>query len=366
LNTRDDLAAIENGNIRKKSQIKGIIDTDVHHEIRSTRDLVPYLPDQWKRYITEYGWVPERSIPFNQIRNATKYRMDALPEDGSTPGSNYQFLKEQLLDKHNMTHAVLTGWFYEASVAKGWFEFAAARASAYNDYTIEHWLEKDKRLLGSITIPRDPEAAVREIDRVGSHPQMAQVMLPIGDFAWGEPQYHPIFEAANRHGLPIAMHLSASITAQGGDFLRYYVAWRSVHPQAYMTQTISLITNGVFDKYPDLKVALVEGGFEWVPFMMHRMDSAYKALRQETPWVKRMPSDYFRDNMRFTTQPWEDLTSQQFLNIIDMMGSEEMIMYASDYPHWDFDPPERTLPQQIPDSLRQKILFENARNFYQL
>lgn len=348
-----------------KRQTK-IIDTDVHHEIRSTKDLLPYLPDQWKRYIAEYGWVPERAIPFNQIRKNTKYRMDSIPEDGATPGSNFQLLKEQLLDKHEMTHAVLTGWFYEATVAKGWYEFAVARASAYNDYTVEHWLEKDKRLLGSITIPRDPQAAVREIDRMAAHPQMAQVMLPIGDFAWGDPYFHPIFEAANRHGLPIAIHLSASITAQGGDFLRYYVAWRSLHPQAYMTQTISLITNGVFDKFPDLKVALVEGGFEWVPFMMHRMDSAYKALRQETPWVKRMPSDYFRDNLRFTTQPWDDLTAKEFLNIIDMMGSEDMIMYASDYPHWDFDPPERTLPQQIPDSLRQKILFENARNFYRL
>lgn len=352
--------------ISRKKQPTGLIDTDVHHEIRSLKDLLPYLPDQWKRYISEYGWVPERSIPFNQIRKETKYRMDTRPEDGSTPGSSYELMKEQLLDEHNMTYAVLTGWFYEATVCNGWYEFAAARASAYNDYTVEHWLAKDKRLLGSITIPRDPVAAVREIDRMAAHPQMKQVMLPIGDFAWGDPQYHPIFEAANRHGLPIGMHLSATITAQGGDFLRYYVAWRSLHPQAYMTQTISLITNGVFDKFPDLKVALVEGGFEWVPFMMHRMDSAYKGLRQETPWVKRMPSDYFRDNLRFTTQPWDDLTAKEFMNIIDMMGSEEMIMYASDYPHWDFDPPERTLPHGTPDSLRQKIMFDNARHFYKL
>jgi predicted TIM-barrel fold metal-dependent hydrolase len=343
-----------------------LIDTDIHHEIRSTRDLLPYLSDQWKRYIAEYGWVPERSIPFNQIRKETKYRMDTRPADGSTPGSSYELLKEQLLDKHNVTFGVLTGWFYEATVCKGWYEFAAARASAYNDYTVEHWLERDPRLLGSITIARDPKDAVREIDRMAAHPQMKQVMLPISDFAWGDPYYHPIFEAAHRHGLPITMHLSADITAQGGEFLRYYVAWRSVHPQAYMTQTISLITNGVFDKFPDLQVAFVEGGFEWVPFMMHRMDSAYKALRQETPWVKRMPSDYFRNNMKFTTQPWDDLDAKQFMNVVDMMGSEEMLMFASDYPHWDFDAPERTFPVQITDGLKRKILFENARNFYKL
>ncbi len=353
--------------VTQKNQNNPIIDTDIHHNISSVYDLVPYLPDQWKRYILDYNWKPEeRSVPFYQIRKATKYRMDTVPEDGSTPGSNYQLLKEQLLDKYNINYGILTGWFYEATVAKGWYEFATARASAYNDYTIEHWLEKDKRLLGSITVPKDPQAAVREIERVGSHPQMVQVMLGISDFAWGDPYFHPIFEAAYKHGLAVSMHLSSSISAQGGDFLRYYVAWRSLHPQAYMTQVISLITNGVFDKFPDLKVALVEGGFEWVPFMMHRMDSAYKGLRQETPWVKRMPSDYFRDNLKFTTQPWDDLTAHQFLNVIDMMGSEEMIMFATDYPHWDFDSPERTLPKQIPDSLRQKIMYENARDFYSL
>jgi uncharacterized protein len=359
---KQDLKALEN----HKQQGSGIIDTDVHHEIRSHFDLVEYLPEQWKRYITEYQWRPEKTTPFHQVRKATKYRMDSVPEDGSTPGSSYELLKEQLLDKYNISYAVLTGWFYEATVTKGWYEFAAARASAYNDYTIEKWLNRDKRLLGSITIPRDPVAAVREIDRVASHPQMVQVMLPIGNFAWGDPYYYPIFEAADRHGLPIGMHLSADITGQGGDYLRYYLAWRSMHPQAYMTQVISLITNGIFDKFPNLQVAFIEGGFEWVPFMMHRMDSAYKGLRQETPWVKRMPSEYFRDNMRFTTQPMDDLSPKEFLNTIDAMGTDKMLMYATDYPHWDFDSPERTFPKNISSDLRQKILFDNAREFYKL
>lgn len=341
-----------------------IIDTDVHHEIRSYNDLLPYMSDHWKRYLTDYGWKPEKLTPFHQVRKNSKYRMDTIPEGGGTPGSDFNLLKEQLLDKHNLTYAVLTGWFFEATMTSGWFEFAAARASAYNDYTIEHWLNKDKRLIGSITIPREPQAAVREIERVADHPQMKQVMLPIGDFPWGDPYYHPIFEAADKHGLVIGMHLSATITAQGGNFLRYYVAWRSLHPQAYMTQTISLITNGVFDKFPNLKVALIEGGFEWIPFMMHRMDSAYKSLRQETPWVKRMPSDYFKENMRFSTQPWDDLSPKQFLNIIDMMETDKMLMYSTDYPHWDFDPPERTLPPKIPESLRRKIFYENAADLY--
>lgn len=349
----------------KKTPFK-VIDTDVHHDIASVNDLVPYLSDHWKRYITDYNWKPIKTTPFHQVRSGTKYRGDSFTEDKKPPGSDFELLKKQLLDEHEITHAVLGGWFHEATVAQGWFEFAAARASAYNDYTIEEWLNKDKRLLGSITIPADPVAAVREIDRVGPHPQMVQVMMSVGNFAWGDPRYHPIFEAADRHGLAIGMHLSADINFQGGEYLRYYVAWRSAHPQAYMTQVISLITNGVFDKFPNLKVAMIEGGFEWVPFMMNRMDAAYKGLRQETPWVKRMPSDYFRDNMRFSTQPWHDISAKHFLSIIDMMGSEDMLMFSTDYPHWDFDAPKRTLPPKISDDLKHKILYENARDLYKL
>ncbi|MBM4764741.1 amidohydrolase family protein [Bacillus sp. B15-48] len=350
-----------------KNQKQLVIDTDIHHEIKSVYDLVEYLPDQWKRYITEYSWTRGGfATPFHQIRKNTTYRMDSTPEDGSTPGSDYDLMKEQLLDKYDLEYGVLTGLFYEATTTKGWYEFAAARASAYNDLTIDKWLNRDKRLLGSITIPREPEAAVREIDRVASHPQMVQVMLPIANFAWGDPYYHPIFEAANRHGLQIGMHLSGDTTAQGGDFLRYYVAWRCTHPQAYMTQTVSMITNGVFDKFPDLKVGLIEGGFEWVPFMMHRMDAAYKGLRQETPWVKRLPSEYFRDNMKFSTQPFDDLTAKQLLNTIDAMGTDKMLMFSTDYPHWDFESPQNTLPNSLSQDLRQKIFYDNAKEFYNL
>jgi uncharacterized protein len=349
----------------KSKQKVSVIDTDVHHELSSLHDLVPFLSDHWKRYITDYEWKPIKTTPFHQVRQGTKHRNDAFPDSGP-PGSSFELLKKQLLDENDITYAVLGGWFHECTVATGWFEFAAARASAYNDYTIEKFLKHDKRLLGSITIPRDPVAAVREIERVGAHPQMVQVMMSVGNFAWGDPYYHPIFEAANRMGLAIGMHLSADISVSGNDFLRYYVAWRSAHPQAYMTQVISLITNGVFDKFPNLKVGFIEGGFEWVPFMMNRMDSAYKALRQETPWVKRMPSEYFRDNMRFSTQPWNDISTEHFLSIIDMMGSEDMLMFSSDYPHWDFDSPKRTLPPKIPQSLKEKILYSNAADLYRL
>ena len=92
-------------------------------------------------------------------------------------------------------------------------------------------------------------------------------MLYIGDQPFGGPRYHPIFEAAARHDLVVGIHHSEnSPTALGRH--RYFAEWHTLVPQVFMSQAVSLIFNGVFDKYPDLRVILIEGGFTYVPHLM--------------------------------------------------------------------------------------------------
>jgi predicted TIM-barrel fold metal-dependent hydrolase len=99
--------------------------------------------------------------------------------------------------------------------------------------------------------------------------------------------------------------------------------------------------------------------------MMWKLDQSWAALRREVPWLKRPPSEYVRENVRFGTQPIEEPPDpKQLLQIIDMLGSDAMLMFATDYPHWDFDAPEFALPKGLPEGLRKKILWENAREFY--
>ena len=84
--------------------------------------------------------------------------------------------------------------------------------SAYNDWQIANWVERDDRLYGSIHVnPWDPDGAVREIERLAEHPRIVQVMLYIGDQAYGHPRYHPIFAAAARHGLVVGIHHSEQL-----------------------------------------------------------------------------------------------------------------------------------------------------------
>ena len=340
-----------------------LIDTDVH-ERALLEDLLPYLEPQWQRYITHYGWVPDRALPYSQPTAGGLDRADAKPGDGRPGGSDLGLLQRQLLDEFNVTHAILTGWLNASAMQEGWVEFKTALMSAYNDWLVEHWLERDERLYGSVQVNSwDAEAAAREIDRMAEHPRIVQVMLYSGYEAFGAPRYHPIFEAAERHGLVVGIHHSEnSPTALGRH--RYFAEWHTLVPQVFMSQTVSLIFNGVFDRYPDLRVIMIEGGFSYVPHLMWHADQQYKELRHEGPWVKRLPSRIIREHVRFATQPIEEFTAAQLETLIGQMESDELVCFSSDYPHWDFDSPEESLPAGLNPDLARKIFSENARAIY--
>lgn len=340
-----------------------LIDTDVH-ERAELEDLLPYLPAIWHKYITDYGWTPERFNPYGQPTAGGLDRADAKPGDGRPAGSSLPLLREQLLDEFGVQQAILTGWLSASATQEGWSEFKAALMSAYNDHLVERWLEPEPRLFGSIQVNAwDPEGAAREIERMAEHPRMVQVMLYIGDQPYGSPRYEPIFAAAERHGLVVGIHHSEnSPTALGRH--RYYAEWHTLISQVFMSQAVSLIFNGVFERHPELKVILIEGGFSYVPHLMWRSDQQYRELRHEVPWVKRAPSRIIREQVRFASQPIEEFTAPQLLGLIDQMGSEELICLSSDYPHWDFDSPFEALPIGFPEELRRKIFFENALATY--
>ncbi len=291
-------------------------------------------------------------------------RADSFPASGAPPGASYDLVKKQVLDLYPIKHAILTG-LYTFGLMPMQFEFASALASAYNDWLLDHWLNKDSRILASIHVaPQDPQAAAREIDRLGNHPRVVQVLLPMAR-AYGEPFYHPIFEAAQRNHLVVGIHTSTAVNGALGKE-RYYVEWHVNIPQGAMSLLTSLVCNGVFDKYPDLKFAFLEMGWSWLPHLLWRLDQNYRSLHQEIPWVKRLPSEYIRERVKFSTQPTEDFSTQNWLRLIDMLETDRLLVFSTDYPHWDFDSPDASIPRDLPPDLRHRIFYENARELYNL
>jgi predicted TIM-barrel fold metal-dependent hydrolase len=201
---------------------------------------------------------------------------------------------------------------------------------------------------------------------------MVQVLMCSGArMPYGQRFYHPIYEAAERNGLPVAIHpgsegrgISGAPTPAG--YPTRYLEWHNILPANYMAHLNSLICEGVFEKFPNLKFVAIEGGIAWIPHLMWRMDKNYKALRDTVPWLKKLPSEYIREHIYFTTQPIEEPANPEHLNqIFDMIGADHAIMYSSDYPHWDFDDPVVALAG-IRRDLKPKILAENAMKLYGL
>jgi uncharacterized protein len=341
-----------------------IIDTDVHEMLPSAQALLPHLDEAWHRNITA-GWSAPYFFSYAYPHEAGFARADARPESGATPGSDFELLREQLLERYQLSAAILTSLFYPGD-AEVQYEFGNALASAYNDWLAENWLDRDPRLRGSICVnASDPLAAAEEIDRVAAHPKLVQVMLGPRKEGYGEPRYRPIFEAAVRNKLIVAIHPSANAPTAFGH-PPYLVEWRALGTvQHHMSQVCSIVFSGLLERFPELRLSMLEGGWTWLPFAFGRFDENFRILRSEVPWLKQMPSDYVRERFRFSTQPLEGVTSSHFMSYIDQIGSEDVLMFSSDYPHMDADDPVRAFPK-IPDELRRKILFQNASDWYGL
>ncbi len=351
--------------------IETIIDCDVHQRLGSVKELFPYLPRAYREDIEQFGL----RIPTVGYLNGGDrgYRHDAWPSSGAMVGSDLEIMRAHLLDAYPIEYAILLGQELRPLTTLPDVDYAAALARAYNDLLIEHWLERDERLLGALLIPtQSPQLAAKEIERVGSHPKMVGVLVSNGArFPYGQRFYDPIFERCEAMGLPFILHTGSEGQGINGQptpvgHPSYYIEIRQARPMGYQAHLTSMVFEGLFERFPRLRVVFVEGGFSWLPTFLWRLDSDWRGLRAQTPWVKRAPSEYVLDHCRFTTQPIETTERpEQMRTIFEWMQAERTLMFASDYPHWDFDSPERSLPP-IADDLLRRIMAETARETFNL
>lgn len=349
---------------------RSIIDVDIHN-FTPLDEIKRYLPRAYRDQIDLWGWRLPGSLYLNggvKVGQMT----DSTPPDGGFPGSDLEFMREQLLDRYQIEYGILTGSDYSCQASPD-LDYAAAVSRAINEYTIEHWLAKDSRLKGSVFIPKqDALQSAKEIHRIGSHPDMVQVIVSSGaEKPYGHRYYHPIYEACVEHNLPFTIHVlmeGVGINGPntGAGYVSYYPEYRASRPMVMAAHLASFIYEGVFEKFPTLKVVLQEAGVFWIAPYLWKMDEDWKALRFQTPWVKKKPSEYFRSNVRVSSQPLEPTpNSETFHQMMNSVYADETLMFCSDYPHWDFDSPLRAFPK-LEESLWEKIFYQNAAELYRL
>ncbi|WP_174811758.1 amidohydrolase family protein [Salinadaptatus halalkaliphilus] len=356
---------------QKTDQQSTLIDCDVHQAWVSEEEVVAYLPEEFQdRGLTApsgQGWA-------NPVTEHGIARNDAVPEEGPG-GSSHELLEEQLFDDFGVDYAVLTGPItnYDLAVHPN-VHYAKAAMEAYNDWQVAEWLEQDERFLGSIMVaPHAPDHARKEIERLGAHDQIVQVLLPgAHESPYGHQKYWPIYEAAHEAGLTIGLHSStaskgvAQQPSTGAGVPLSYFEMHAATRAVQMGQLISIVSEGVFVEYPDLDWVFLEQCLGWIPHVLWTMDQNWKGLKDAVPWLERRPSEYIRDNVWFSTQPSIDPDDPEHLpQFFDMIHADETLVFSSDYPHWDNDNPKAIL-RGIDDETNRAILSENAKSVYRL
>ena len=351
-----------------------IADCDVHPRPRGSgiggvsKVLYPYLPKRWQEHVATFGltyrqpWERGSAYPKGQ---PLACRRDAWP-DGDTPGSDLAFMAAQHLDPNNVALGILNPLTSGQGAQNP--DLSAAVTHATNEWQVAEWTSKDKRLRASVVIPfEDAVASVREIELRAGDANFAQVLfLSRTADPLGNRRYWPIYEAAAAAGLPVGVHAFGyggwPITA--GGWGSFYIEEMVGHAQAQQALLVSMIFEGVFERFPTLKVVLIEAGLAWAASLAWRMDRQWAKLRGEVPQVKRPPSEYIRTNVWFTTQPIEEPEPrEQLAETIDWIGWDR-VLFATDYPHWDFDDPSHALPIRMTEAQRRAVFLENARAVY--
>ncbi len=339
--------------------VRGAVDCDVHPSVASLKTLLPYMSDFWRdSFISrgQDGFVPG-SFPVNAPINC---RADWRPPEGK-PGTDFTLFQSQALDAFDTQYAICNT-LYGGAVAVS-ETMGAAMCSAVNDWIAKEWLDRDPRLRASIVVPaQSPMLAIEEIERLAGDDRFVQILLPVGlEMMLGRRYYWPLFEAAQRHKLPIGLHAGTMYrhapTSNGWPthFLQDYVS----NTQTFEAQLLSLLYQGVFGKFPDLTFVLLESGVTWLPGLIWRAVKTWRGVRPEVPWVKESPAELIRRQVRLTIQPIDAPPDAADLErVIDQIGSDDMLLFATDYPHWQFDG-DAPLPDGIPSRLIEKITREN-------
>jgi uncharacterized protein len=138
------------------------------------------------------------------------------------------------------------------------------------------------------------------------------------------------------------------------------------HVFSIMANLVSMVTTGVPVRFPDLRIAITEAGVAWVPYIMHRLDKEYIERRREVPYLDHRPSHYVK-KFYFATQPVEEPENpQDLVTLIQLYGGEDTTMFASDWPHHDFDHPRKVYQMPFSPEARRKIMGENALRFFKI
>jgi predicted TIM-barrel fold metal-dependent hydrolase len=334
-----------------------IIDSECHPLVPTVEDLFPYMQPAWEERFVRTAFVLPRGVPHPG--------RDTGLELGDVPPTPEEFAGRLPAE---LEAAILIP--SQVMPSAGWCDHAlsAAYAAAVNDYVIDRWLPADARLKVAIAVaPHNPEAAAAEIRRHAEDPRVVAICTSLLAVNMGHRHYEPIYEAAAEFALPLVVHPGGSEGVAIGPPTLGGVGPRSAEerytllPQVAQANIASLIYDGIFTRFPRLKVVFAGFGFDWVVPLLWRADMEWRNLRIDVPWVTKSPSEYTAEHIRLVVDDLGGAPPQTAQGIAELVP-EEVLLYGSDRPFATGNPED--VLKGIPEGLRQRVALANAQQTF--
>lgn len=345
-----------------------VVDCDVHPVLTSSSQLLPYLDTYWGDQLVA-ALTPTYEPNYHPRNSAIAQRPEATCGKDGRAATSVESLTADVFADGFTDFAILNCLYAVQQIHQPRRE--AAHARALNTWIAREWLDQDSRLRSSIVVPMGTaRAAVEEIEHWSGDKRFVQVLL-LGqsEMLLGRETYWPIWEAAERAGLPVAIHI-------GGVFRQAptSVGWPTSHLEWYVgqqsnleAQLASIVSEGVLQKFPGTKIVVTEVGFNWLAPFMWKFDKLWKSYRPDVPWIDRPPSELIRQHVRFTTAPSDGAERPGGIDsTVDRMGTDTMLVYSSDYPHNHTSGPRDIEHGTDNAALLERIYRSNASDLYNL
>ena len=365
---------MEEGLVHSLGKRRLTVDIDVHiHE--KPEELAEYSEMPWKRALLAIKDVPERYLDIPGLSPST-------PDEGVDPpfpgGQPLRFVRSAAQMRSELDDlGIDVGIIFPDHLLKiALFpnvDYAMALARAYNRWLARKCIDKDRKLFGAICVaPQDPAGSAEEISKMRGDGNFIAIYLPVAGLQrlYGHREYDPIYEIAEKHGIPLVLHSVSAIHSvfpfQLEQYPNAFARHALAHPLAMIANLIHMISTGVPVRFPKLKVVFAEGAISWVPWVMMRLDKEYLERRREVPFLEERPSHYIK-RFCYGTQPIEEPEkASDYVKLVELMGGPESILFSSDWPHHDFDHPRKILSYPMPEDWKDKIMGENAARIFNL
>jgi predicted TIM-barrel fold metal-dependent hydrolase len=350
--TRDYLAKAAHSKEKLKNWL--VVDVDAHvNETSFWSEVTERIDNDVLRYIAQAFRDRTGSPPGLLNANGPLYQdvggrimhQQALAEP-TPPGLHRQVqLSQRAMDALGIDYMVV---FPTPMLSLGMHPQADAEVAlgnAYNRWLIEKILPQDSRQKALLYLPfNDPEACVETVERFADAPGVVgfSVTSTRHKAVWHN-SYMRLYAALQEAGKPLGFHAGFTWGDPSFAQLNRFIGMHSLSFAHFnMIHMTNWVLNGLPERFPKLKVIWIESGLAWVPFVMQRLDSEYMMRTSECPLLKRKPSEYMQE-MYYTSQPLERSNMKLTQATMEAMRADTQLLYASDWPHWDFDVPSSIL-----------------------